>query len=82
MVYLSVILLCHRITCLLFCNKKFCNKKGALFVPDPLVETGIQKATIQVSSGVGKVWGSFACPPQPVIRSMRLPPSLLSTWRT
>ena len=31
MVCLSVILLCYRITCLWFCNKK-----GALFVPDPV----------------------------------------------
>ena len=31
MVCLSVILLCFRITCL-----QFCNKKGALFVPDPV----------------------------------------------
>ena len=28
---MSVILLCYRITCLCFCNKKW----GALFVPDP-----------------------------------------------
>ena len=36
MVCLSVILLCYRITCLWFCNKRFlCNKK-ALFVPEPV----------------------------------------------
>ena len=28
MVCLSAILLCYRITCLWFCNKGFCNKKG------------------------------------------------------
>ena len=35
-VYLSVILLCYRISCLWFCNKRFCNKKGALFVLNPV----------------------------------------------
>ena len=36
MVCLSVILLCDRITCVWFCDKRFCNKKGAFFVPDPV----------------------------------------------
>ena len=36
MVCLSILLLCYRITCLGFYNKSFCNKKGALFVPDPV----------------------------------------------
>ena len=36
MVCLSVILLCYRMTHLWFCNKRICNKKGALFVPDPV----------------------------------------------
>ena len=35
-VCLNVMLLCYRITCLWFCNKRFCNNKGALFVPDPV----------------------------------------------
>ena len=37
MVCLSVILLCHRITCLWFCNESICNKKqgGVLSVQDP-----------------------------------------------
>ena len=33
MVCLSVIVLCYRITCLWFSNKRFCNKKEVLFVP-------------------------------------------------
>ena len=38
MVCLSVIWLCYRVTCLWFCNKIFlCNKKGVLFVPDPVL---------------------------------------------
>ena len=36
MVCLSVILLCYRITCWWFCNQRFCNKKGALFVLYPV----------------------------------------------
>ena len=36
MVCLSVILLCYRIACLWFCNRRFCNKKAALFVLDPV----------------------------------------------
>ena len=36
MVCLCVILLCYRIICLWFRNERFCNKKGALFVPDPV----------------------------------------------
>ena len=32
MVCVSMMLLCDRITYLWFCNKRFCNKKGALFV--------------------------------------------------
>ena len=38
MVCLSVILLlllCYRIACLWFWDKRFCNKTGVLFVPDP-----------------------------------------------
>ena len=35
-VCLSVILICYRMTHLWFCNKRICNKKGALFVPDPV----------------------------------------------
>ena len=35
---LSVILLCYRITCLWFCNKRVCNKKGVLSVPGPVCE--------------------------------------------
>ena len=34
MLCLSMILLRYRITCLWFCNKRFYNKKGPLFVPD------------------------------------------------
>ena len=34
-VCLNVILLRYRITCLWLCNKRFCNKKGVLFVSDP-----------------------------------------------
>ena len=37
MVCLSVILLCYRITCLWLCNKRLYNKKGVLFVLDPVV---------------------------------------------
>ena len=36
MVCWSVILLCYRVACLWFWNKRFCNKKGALFVLDPV----------------------------------------------
>ena len=36
MVCLSVILLYYGIACLWFYNTGFCNKKGALFVPDPV----------------------------------------------
>ena len=38
MVWLSALLLCYRITCLWFFNKRFCNKKEVLFVPDPIYE--------------------------------------------
>ena len=31
-----MIVLCYRITSLGFCNKRFCNKKGSLFLPDPV----------------------------------------------
>ena len=34
MMWLSVILLCYRIACLWFCNKRLYNKKRALFGPD------------------------------------------------
>ena len=37
MVCLRVIVLCYRITFLWFCNQGFCNQRGALFVPDPVV---------------------------------------------
>ena len=36
MVSLSVVLLCYRVTCLWLCNKRYCNKKGVLFVLDPV----------------------------------------------
>ena len=36
MVYLSVIVLCYRITCWWLCNKRFCNKKGTSFVRAPV----------------------------------------------
>ena len=35
-VCLSVMLSCYRITHLWFGNKRFCNKKGVLLVPDPI----------------------------------------------
>ena len=38
MVCLSVILLCYRITCWWFCNKRVCNLKRALFVPDSVYQ--------------------------------------------
>ena len=31
------ILLCYKNICLWFYNKRFCNKKGGLFVPDPVL---------------------------------------------
>ena len=42
MLCLSVILLCYRITRLSFCDKRFCNKEGALFVLDPVYVTANQ----------------------------------------
>ena len=44
MVCASVILLCYRITCSWFCNKRFFNKTGPLFVPDTVYK---ERETIQ-----------------------------------
>ena len=44
MVCLRLILLCYRITCLWFCNKK-----GALFVPDPVYTCGWSQAKTNTS---------------------------------
>ena len=50
LVCLSVILLCYRIPCLWLCNKRFlCNKKGVLFVPDPVFWDFIDCKDIKIS---------------------------------
>ena len=49
MVCLSMILLCYRVTCLLFCNERFCSQKGIICARDiyifnqPLVSFIFQK---------------------------------------
>ena len=54
MVCLSVILLlllCYRIACLWFWNKRFCNKTGVLFVPDPAFVNVFMYVRIWVGNG-------------------------------
>ena len=58
MVCLSVILLCYRITCLWFCNKRFYNKKGMLFVLDPVF---LLYKVFAVSQHWRKSWKPQSC---------------------
>ena len=52
MVCLSVILLCYRMTYLRFYNKRFCNKKGVLFVPGPVYAYMFKNLLIQDITGI------------------------------
>ena len=52
MVCFSVILSQYRITCLWFCNKRLCNKKGALFVLDRVYDRRERRLTGKAGQSV------------------------------
>ena len=64
---LSVIL-CYRITCLWFCNKRFCNKKEVLFGLDPVY---VQNSNIEKDGEMVRPEGTQSVARRPVLEVRR-----------